>query len=100
VLRELLDEELLRDDQLVDRLAEELGEAGHVDALLVRVEVDVAVDDRGDERVAPVVLHADGLLDAGDADARQPQADLGARGLQIGLRGYSPSHVATVAVSG
>ena len=53
VLRELLDEQRLADHDLVDRLVEELGEAGHVDAFLRRVEIDVALDRCGDERSPP-----------------------------------------------
>jgi len=87
VLREVLDEELLLDHDLVDRLLEDLGEAGHVHALLRRVEVDEALDVGGDESVAPAVLHAHGLLDAGDAGARKADADLGRRSLQVGPGG-------------
>src|SRR6185503_7746826 len=67
----------------LDRLLEELGEARHVDALLARVEVDRAVDRRGDELLAPAAPDADGLLDAGDADAREAERDLRRRRLQV-----------------
>ena len=77
VLREVLDEELLVDHDLVDGLLEDLGEARHVHALLGRVEVDEAVDLGGDERVAAAVLHAHGFLDAGHAGAREADSDLG-----------------------
>ena len=52
VLRKILDEECVVVDDALDRLLEELGEAGHVDALLRRVEVDRAVDRRGDQLLA------------------------------------------------
>ena len=44
VLREHLDEEGLADDDLLDRLLEELREARHVHALLRGVEIDRALD--------------------------------------------------------
>ena len=46
VLREHLDEQRLTLDDELDRLLEELREAGHVHALLVGCEVDRAIDDR------------------------------------------------------
>src|SRR5919106_2620522 len=66
VLGEHLDEERLALDDEVDRLLEELGEARHVDALLVGREIDGAVDDGGHYRlgVAPADPHR--LLDAAD----------------------------------
>ena len=84
VLGEVLDEELLVDHDLVDRLLEDLGEARHVHALLGRVEVDEAVDLGRDERVAAAVLHAHRLLHAGDPGAGEADANLGLGSLQIG----------------
>ena len=67
----------LVDDEL-DRLLEELGEARHVDALLVGREVDGAVDHRGHHRLGVAAADAHRLLDAGDAGAREGERDLGA----------------------
>ena len=80
-------EELLVDHDLVDRLLEDLGEARHVHALLSRVEVDEAVDLGRDERVAAAVLHAHGLLHAGDPGAGEADANLGLGSLEIGSAG-------------
>jgi hypothetical protein len=83
VLGELLDEERLTDHDLVDRLLEQLGEAGHVHALLARVEVDEAVDLRGDELLGAAPAESDRLGDALDARPRQAEPHLGCRGLEI-----------------
>ena len=83
VLRQLLDEEGLADHDLVDRLPEELGEAGHVHALLARVEVDEAVDLRGDELLGAAPAEADRLGHALDARPGQAEPHLGCRGLEI-----------------
>ena len=64
VLGEILDEELPVDHDLVDRLLEELGEAGHVHALLRGVEIDEAVDLGRDQGVPAAVLHPHRLLHA------------------------------------
>ena len=52
VRRQLLDEERLLEHDVLDHLLEELREAGHVDALLRRVEVDGALDVGGDQLLA------------------------------------------------
>src|SRR5947207_3381107 len=83
VLGELLDEDRLADHHVVDRLAEELREARHVHTLLCRLEVDEAVDLRGDELLVRPAAEADRLLDAGDARARGADPDLGRRGLEV-----------------
>jgi hypothetical protein len=83
VFRQLLDEEGLADHDLVDRLLEELGETGHVHALLARVEVDEAVDFRRDELLRAAPAEADRLGHALDARPRQAQPHLGDRGLKI-----------------
>ena len=83
VLRERLDEERLADHDLVDRLAEELGKARHVNALLGRVEVDGAGDLRGERLLAPLVADPDRLLDSGHPGAGQADAHLGRRGLEV-----------------
>ena len=76
VLRERLDQEGLADHDLVDRLAEELRKARHVDALLGRIEVDGARDLGRKRLLAALVLDADRLRDAGHARARQPELHL------------------------
>ena len=83
MLRELLDEELLTHDHLVDRLLEELWEARHVDALLLRVEVDEAIDRCCDERLGVAVSHSHRLLNAGDAGTGETDPHLGRGGLEI-----------------
>ena len=83
VLGQRLDEERLADHDLVDRLAEDLGEARHVDALLGGIEVDGAGDLGGERLLAPLVPDPDRLLDAGHAGAGQADPNLGRRGLQI-----------------
>jgi len=84
VLRKVLHEERVVDHHALDGLLEELGEARHVNALLPRVEVDGAVDRRGDELLPAPTADADGLLDSRHADARKAQRDLRRRRLQIG----------------
>ena len=83
VLGERLDQERLADHDLVDRLAEDLGEARHVDALLGRVEVDGAGDLGGERLLAPFVADPDRLLDARHPGAGQADPHLGRRGLEI-----------------
>ncbi len=83
VLRQDLDQERFADDDLLDRLLEELGEARHVDALLGAVEVDGALDVGGDQFLDVAVPDADRLLDARDPSAGQAQPDLGQGGLEI-----------------
>src|SRR5205823_4613007 len=63
--------------------AEELREAGHVDALPGGVEIDGAVDVRSDQLLAPRVRDPDRLADSGDACAGEPEADFRRRGLQV-----------------
>jgi len=72
VLREILDEERVVVDDALDRLLEQLGEAGHVDALLRRIEVDGAVDRRGDQLLPGAAADPHRLLDAGDAARDRP----------------------------
>ena len=77
----------LAEDDLVDRLADDLLEARHVDAGLLRVEVDEALELGVEEVLGAVGLDPDHLLDPGHADPRE--ADLGRRqrGLDVG-RGW------------
>ena len=79
----------LAEDDLVDRLVDDLLEARHVDAGLLRVEVDEALElgvEEAARRPPSALGDADHLLDAGDADPRE--ADLGRRGggLDVGAR--------------
>jgi hypothetical protein len=83
VLGELLDEERLADHDLVDRLLEQLRKARHVDALLRGVEVDRAVDRRGDQLLGRAPAQANRLANAGDAGARETQLHVGQRGLEV-----------------
>jgi hypothetical protein len=64
-------ERRLAQHDLADRLVDDLLEARHVRALLVAGEVDEAVQARREQLLGAVLAHADHLLDAGDADARQ-----------------------------
>ena len=73
VLGELLGEQRLADHDLLDRLREQLREAGHVHALLRRVEVDRAVDVCGDELLMRAPAQPDRLVDT--ADTRPGEAD-------------------------
>ena len=84
VLRERLDEERLPDHDGVDRLAEKLREARHVDALLLRVEVDRAGDLGGEGLLVALVPDPDRLLHPGHPGPRQTELDLGRRGLHVG----------------
>ena len=76
---EHLHEQALAEDDLVDRLVEELGEARHVDALLVAREVDGAVDLRRHQDLVVAAADPDRLVHAGDARARESEPD-GRRG--------------------
>src|SRR4051812_8164032 len=67
----------------LDRLLEELGEAGHVHALLARVEVDGAVDRRGHELLAVPVADPDRLLDPAHTGAGQGEPHLRLGRLEI-----------------
>ena len=83
VLREHLDEERLADHDLLDRLLEELREAGHVHALLRRVEVDRALDVGRDLLLVVAVPDPDRLAHAGDPGAREPERNLGHGSLEV-----------------
>ena len=83
MLGELLDEECLLEHDLVDRLLEDLREPRHMHALLLRIEIDAAVDLGGDQLLRAAPAQADRLLDPLHAGSRQPQAHLWRRGLQI-----------------
>ena len=70
---------------LVDRLVDDLLEARHVDARLLRVEVHVALELGVVELLVAVDRDAEDLLDAGDADARKADARRGRAGLDVGV---------------
>ncbi len=86
---EALGAEGFAEDDRVDRLVDDLLEAGHVDAGLLGVEVDEALEVRVVEgfiaRRAPVLgtAYADDLLDADHADAREADAGRGCLGLGV-----------------
>ena len=80
---------------LVDRLVDDLLEAGHVGAGLPRLEVDEALE-LGEEELAGLAVVAvaggarvdpDHLLDADDADAGEADLGAGAARLDVGSRG-------------
>jgi hypothetical protein len=78
VLRQRLGpERALAEDDLADRVVDDLLEARHVRALLARAQVDEAVEPRGVERLVAGRLDADDLLDVGHADARQRDVQRG-----------------------
>ena len=77
-LRDVLGERLglergLVEDDLADRLVDDLLEARHVRALLIRAELDDALEARGEQLLGAVLADPDDLLDAGHADAREAQ---------------------------
>ena len=92
VLGELLDEQLLAHHDLVDRLLEQLREARHMDALLLGIEVDVAVDRGGNERLVAVVAHSYRLLDVRHARAREAEPHFGRRRLEVVPEGHRLPH--------
>jgi hypothetical protein len=73
----------LAEDDLVDRLVNDLLEARHVRALLMRAEVDVALELGVEELLGAVRPVPDHLLDAGDPDAREAQLGRGTPGLDV-----------------
>jgi hypothetical protein len=83
LLGEHLDEQGLAVDDEVDRALEELGEARHMDALLVGGEVDSAVDHRRHDRLGVTAPDPHRLLHAGDTGAGEGEPDLRRRGLEI-----------------
>src|SRR4051795_9082053 len=88
VLRELLGAEgRLAQDDLADRVVDDLFEARHVRALLLGAEVDEAVQARVEELLAGVAAQADDLLHAGDTHARERDVDGRALRLDVGHRG-------------
>ena len=77
----------LAEDDLADRLVDDLLEARHVRALLLRAEVDEALELGVEELLGAVRPDPDDLLDAGHADAREADLRRRAPGLDVG-RGW------------
>ncbi len=90
---ELLGAQRLGQHDAVDRLVDDLLEARHVDAGLLRVEVDQALE-LGEVEIAGLGVavaagrggHAQHLLDAAHADAGEADLDCGATRLDVGGR--------------
>ena len=72
-------ERRLAEDDLADRLVDDLLEPRHVRALLVASELDHALEARREQLLGAVLADADHLLHAGDADAREAELDRTAR---------------------
>ena len=83
VLGELLDQQGLADHDLLDRLLEQLRKARHVHALLRLLEVDGAVDLRGDQLLGVAVADPERFLKPADAGSRECERHLGRRCLQV-----------------
>src|SRR5918992_2336080 len=73
----------LAEDDLVDRLVHDLLESRHVRALLLRPEVDVALELGVEELLHAVRADPDHLLDAGDPDAREAELCRGTPRLDV-----------------
>jgi hypothetical protein len=84
VSRERFRLEGLAQDHLVDRLVHDLLEARHVRALLVRGEIDEALELGVEELLAAVGADADHFLDAGHADPGEGDPRRRAARLDIG----------------
>ena len=83
----------LAEDNLADRLVDDLLEAGHMGPLLLGAEIDVAVETRVEELT---VADPDDLLDARHTRAGEPEGELGRTSLYVRAR----SSCARVAVKG
>jgi signal transduction histidine kinase len=92
VFGQALDEEHLAHHHLVDRLLEQLGEARHVHALLFWIEIDETVDFGRHEDVLAAVLHPHRLLHSCYSRARETDAHVGRRGLEVRWGRYSLLH--------
>ena len=68
-------ERALAEHDLADRLVDDLLEAAHVRALLVRAEVDEAVQAGGEQLLGPVRADPDDLLDVGHTHAREGKGE-------------------------
>ena len=76
-------ERRLAEDDLADRVVDDLLEPRHVRALLVGAELDHALEPRREQLLGAVLLDPDHLLDAGHADAREAQLDRRPAGLDV-----------------
>jgi hypothetical protein len=74
----------LAEHDLVDRLVEDLLEAGHVDAGLLRIEVDEALELGVVELLLGVDSDAQDLLHTCDPYPREAELGAGAPGLGVG----------------
>ena len=74
----------LAEDDLVDRLSDDLLEAGHVDPCLLGVEVDEALHLGEVEMLGAVDLDPDHLLDPGYSNPREADLRRGGGGLHVG----------------
>ncbi len=94
VLGQLLDEERLVVDDGVDRLVEELGEARHVDALLIGGQVDGAVDRRRHHGASRGARDVHGLRHTRHARPGEADADVRLGRLEVGddLRAVARAH--------
>ena len=68
-------ERRLAEHDLADRLVDDLLEARHVGALLIRPQFDHALELSGEQLLDAVLAQPDDLLDAGHADARQAERE-------------------------
>jgi hypothetical protein len=77
----------LAEDDLVDRLVDDLLEARHVRALLLGREIDEAFELGVEELLPAVRADPDDLLDARHAYAREAHAGRGPAGLDVASEG-------------
>ena len=80
-------ERALAEDDLADRVVDDLLEARHVRALLARAQVDEAVELRGVQSLASACVDPDDLLDVRHAHARERDVQRGDLVLDV-LEGY------------
>ena len=94
--RELLDVQRLADHEALDRLADLLGEARHVHALVRRVEIDGALEPGRVETLLAAVRDADHALDARHPRAREREVHARRRSLHVvpqhGVVAGGPAH--------
>ena len=71
-----------------------------MDALLGRIEVDRALDVGGDELLAAAVAEPDRLRDSANARAREAEAHIGRRGLEVVVRDEAWVHMLSTVPGG
>ena len=81
-------ERALAEDDLADRVVDNFLEAAHVRALLVRAEVDEAVQTGGEQLFSAVCADADDLLDVRYTHARERERERRSLALDV-LEGQS-----------